>query len=94
MAQSEAGRGMGHEAVGVVEAVGAEVSSVKVGDVIVMPFAYSDGSCVFCREAIHTSCVHGGFFGTGEVDGGQAERCVSRRQTARSSSCRSARMTR
>ena len=38
-----------------------------------MPFAYSDGSCVFCEEGLQTSCIHGGFFGTGEVDGAQAE---------------------
>jgi threonine dehydrogenase-like Zn-dependent dehydrogenase len=46
---------------------------MKVGDVVVMPFAYSDGSCVFCHEGLQTSCVHGGFFGSGEVDGAQAE---------------------
>src|SRR5256714_401562 len=38
-----------------------------------MPFAYSDGTCVFCHEGLHTSCIHGGFFGTGDVDGAQAE---------------------
>jgi threonine dehydrogenase-like Zn-dependent dehydrogenase len=46
---------------------------MKVGDVVVMPFAYSDGTCDFCREGLHTSCVHGGFFGSGDVDGAQAE---------------------
>jgi threonine dehydrogenase-like Zn-dependent dehydrogenase len=64
---------MGHEAIGVVDAVGAEVRTMKVGDVVVMPFAYSDGSCVFCHEGLQTSCIHGGFFGSGEVDGAQAE---------------------
>src|SRR5947209_10407140 len=73
MEHSETGRRMGHEAVGVVEAVGADVRTVKVGDVVVMPFAYSDGTCVFCHEGLHTSCIHGGFFGTGDVDGAQAE---------------------
>jgi threonine dehydrogenase-like Zn-dependent dehydrogenase len=38
-----------------------------------MPFAYSDGTCTFCHEHLYTSCVHGGFFGTGEVAGAQAE---------------------
>ena len=42
---AETGRRMGHEAIGVVEAVGAEVRTVKRGDVVVMPFAYSDGTC-------------------------------------------------
>jgi len=64
---------MGHEAIGVVEAVGADVRTMKAGDVVVMPFAYSDGTCVFCREGLHTSCIHGGFFGAGDGDGAQAE---------------------
>src|SRR5438128_8074643 len=69
----ETGRRMGHEAIGIVEAVGSGVRTLKVGDVAVMPFAYSDGTCVFCHEGLHTSCVHGGFFGTVEVAGAQAE---------------------
>ncbi|HEX9445189.1 MAG TPA: alcohol dehydrogenase catalytic domain-containing protein, partial [Candidatus Binatia bacterium] len=73
MERSETGRRMGHEAIGVVEAVGADVRRIKTGDVVVMPFAYSDGACVFCREGLPTSCVHGGFFGTGQADGAQAE---------------------
>jgi hypothetical protein len=71
--RSETGRRMGHEAIGVVEAVGADVHTMKVGDVVVMPFAYSDGTCDFCHEGLHTSCIHGGFFGSGGVDGAQAE---------------------
>jgi threonine dehydrogenase-like Zn-dependent dehydrogenase len=73
MERGEAGRPMGHEAVGVVEAVGADLRTLKVGDVIVMPFAYSDGTCVFCHEGLHTSCIHGGFFGNEDVGGAQAE---------------------
>ena len=73
MERSETGRPMGHEAVGVVEAVGADVRTLKVGDVVVMPFAYSDGSCVFCHEGLQTSCIHGGFFGNADVGGAQAE---------------------
>lgn len=70
----EKGRRMGHEAIGVVEAVGADVRTVKRGHVVVMPFAYSDGTCMFCDEGLHTSCLHGGFFGTGgEAGGAQAE---------------------
>lgn len=62
------GNRMGHEAIGVVEAVGAAVRSIKVGALVAMPFAYSDGTCVHCQAGIHTSCVQGGFFG-----GAQAE---------------------
>ena len=64
---------LGHEAIGVVESVGADVRTIKRGDLVVMPFAYSDGTCVFCHEGLPTSCVHGGFFGTPEIAGAQAE---------------------
>jgi threonine dehydrogenase-like Zn-dependent dehydrogenase len=67
------GRPMGHEAIGIVESVGREVRTLKVGDLVVMPFAFSDGTCDFCHEGLHTSCVHGGFFGSVEVPGAQAE---------------------
>src|SRR5205809_867709 len=73
MEYSETGRRMGHEAIGVVQAVGGDVRSVRVGNLVVMPFAYSDGTCVFCREGLHTSCIHGGFFGTVDIPGAQAE---------------------
>ena len=64
---------MGHEAIGVVEAVGSEVRTLKKGDVVVMPFAFSDGTCAFCHEGLHTSCQQGGFFGSLDVGGAQAE---------------------
>src|SRR6267378_8503449 len=73
MEPGEPPRRMGHEAIGVVEAVGSGVRTVKIGDVVVMPFAFSDGTCLFCDDGLHTSCVHGGFFGTVEVAGAQAE---------------------
>ncbi len=74
LAPVETGRRMGHEAIGVVQAVGADVRTLKTGDVVVMPFAYSDGTCMFCDEGLQTSCIHGGFFGTGgEAGGAQAE---------------------
>src|SRR5436190_4084084 len=74
LAPTENGRAMGHEAIGIVEAVGDDVRKVKKGDFVVMPFAYSDGECPFCHEGLQTSCVHGGFFGNGgEAGGAQAE---------------------
>src|SRR5437588_4456782 len=73
MERSDAGRHMGHEAIGIVEDVGADVRTLKQGDLVVMPFAFSDGTCVFCRDGLQTSCVHGGFFGTDDVAGAQAE---------------------
>ncbi len=53
---------MGHEFIGVVEDTGSAVSTVKAGDFVIAPFAYFDNTCEFCREGLHTSCVHGGFF--------------------------------
>ncbi len=73
MEAGETARPMGHEAIGVVEDVGADVRNVKKGDLVVMPFAFSDGTCEFCHAGLHTSCLHGGFFGNAEVGGAQAE---------------------
>jgi threonine dehydrogenase-like Zn-dependent dehydrogenase len=73
MEHSDNGRVMGHEAVGVVEDVGADVRTIKRGDFVIMPFAFSDGTCMFCHDGLQTSCIHGGFFGTTEVAGAQAE---------------------
>jgi hypothetical protein len=64
---------MGHEFIGVVDAVGSDVRNVKPGDVVVAPFAWSDGTCVFCREGLHTSCLYGGWWGGTDLDGGQGE---------------------
>jgi hypothetical protein len=73
MEPSETGQRMGHEFIGIVEAVGSDVRTVKSGDVVVAPFAWSDGTCVFCQEGLHTSCVHGGFWARDGIDGGQGE---------------------
>jgi threonine dehydrogenase-like Zn-dependent dehydrogenase len=73
MERSDAGQSMGHEAIGVVEEVGADVRTVKPGDVVVMPFAFSDGTCAFCHEGMQTACVHVGFFGNNGMNGAQAE---------------------
>src|SRR6478672_8840201 len=73
MDPTESGRRMGHEFIGVVEAVGAEVHTVKPGNLVVAPFLWSDGTCVFCREGLQPSCLHGGRYGADDVDGGQGE---------------------
>jgi threonine dehydrogenase-like Zn-dependent dehydrogenase len=64
---------MGHEAIGVVEEVGSEVRTITPGQVVVMPFASSDGTCQFCHEGLQTACAHVGFFGYNGADGAQAE---------------------
>ena len=73
MERTPQGQSMGHEAMGIVEAVGSAVAKVKVGDFVIMPFAYSDGRCDFCHEGLQTACTHGGFFGFAGLNGAQAE---------------------
>ncbi|MGA6163728.1 zinc-dependent alcohol dehydrogenase family protein [Amycolatopsis magusensis] len=70
---TEQGQRIGHEFLGVVEDAGREVRTVKAGDLVVAPFVYSDNTCDFCREGLHTSCRNGGNWGVHDVDGGQGE---------------------
>lgn len=70
---SEHGDRIGHEFLGVVEDVGAEVSGLTPGDLVVAPFAWSDNTCDFCRDGLHTSCRRGGLWGANGADGGQGE---------------------
>ena len=63
--------GIGHEAVGVIESIGGEVSTLAPGDLVVVPFAYSDNNCRNCQFGFQTACTNGGFFG-GDL-GAQAE---------------------
>lgn len=65
---------IGHEFIGVVEQVGDQVGELAVGDFVISPFSWSDGTCRNCRAGFHTACDHGSFFGQGgEGEGGQAE---------------------
>ena len=73
MPNDDVGRRMGHEFIGVVEAVGRAVTTVRAGDLVLSPFLWSDGTCVFCREGLQSECLHGGRYGWGDVDGGQGE---------------------
>src|SRR3954463_15705694 len=59
------GQRMGHEAISVVEEVGSKVQRIRRGQVVIMPFTDSDGTCTFCEEGLHTACVHRDFFGNG-----------------------------
>jgi threonine dehydrogenase-like Zn-dependent dehydrogenase len=69
MPDSQQGRPMGHEFLGVVEDVGADVTGLKPGDLVVTPFVWADNTCDFCAQGLHTSCRHG----LNGVDGGQGE---------------------
>ncbi len=64
---------IGHEFVGVVEQVGAEVRSIAEGDFVIAPFKFSDGTCAHCRAGWTSNCVAGAPFGTDGIDGGQGE---------------------
>jgi threonine dehydrogenase-like Zn-dependent dehydrogenase len=73
MPPSQIGNRMGHEFIGIVEAIGTDVRTVKRGDLVVAPFAWSDGTCEFCLQGLQTSCLHGGWWGGVTLDGGQGE---------------------
>jgi threonine dehydrogenase-like Zn-dependent dehydrogenase len=64
---------IGHEFIGVVEEVGAEVRGIAVGDLVIAPFIFSDGTCPHCRTGVTICCAAGGSFGNGVYDGGQGE---------------------
>ena len=73
MPLNEDGRRMGHEFIGVVEDLGSDVTTLRRGDLVVAPFVWADNTCDFCQEGLHTSCRHGGGWGSPGVDGGQGE---------------------
>jgi alcohol dehydrogenase len=69
------GRILGHEAVGTVEAVGAGVKNVAVGDRVLVSCISACGRCRFCREGSYGQCLGGGGWILGhKIDGTQAER--------------------
>lgn len=71
-------RQIGHEFVGVVEEVGAEVRTVRPGQFVIAPFRYSCGECAHCRYGVHTSCVKGGQgWGGQDGDGHPTPACQS-----------------
>ncbi len=68
----EVGSRVGHEPMGIVEAVGDAVTSVTPGDRVFAPFVISCGECEFCRRGLYTSCVNGDSWG-GDNGGAQGE---------------------
>ena len=77
----ERGMRLGHEFVGIVEAVGKDVTSVKVGDRVVASAMFVDGQCHHCSRDLPSACEHGGLFGSPlfahhggpDIQGGQSE---------------------
>ena len=68
------GRILGHEAVGTVTTIGTAVTSVKVGDRVVVSCVSACGRCRYCREGMYGQCLGGGGWILGNtIDGTQAE---------------------
>lgn len=66
---------VGHEMVGVVEAVGADVKTVKTGDRVTVNVETFCGECFFCKKGFVNNCTdpHGGWALGCRIDGGQTE---------------------
>lgn len=62
------GATIGHECVGVVEEVGAEVSAFKPGDFVIVPFCHSDNTCAHCRAGVQSACPQGGMTTSGQSE--------------------------
>ncbi len=74
MPADETGSPMGHEFIGVVDQVGADVTGLAPGDPVISPFAWADNTCPICRDGFQTACPHGGFYGNWETGDAQAEK--------------------
>jgi threonine dehydrogenase-like Zn-dependent dehydrogenase len=67
------GSRLGHEFIGIVSEVGADVRTLRVGELVIAPFSIGDGSCPACQAGLYTSCPQSGTWGAPGYDGGQGE---------------------
>jgi alcohol dehydrogenase len=67
------GRVLGHEGVGIIEAVGAAVSTFKPGDHVLISCITACGRCDYCRRGMYSHCTTGGWILGNAIDGTQAE---------------------
>ena len=67
------GRILGHEGVGVIEAVGSSVTSFHAGDLVLISCITACGICDFCRRRMPSHCRTGGWILGNTIDGTQAE---------------------
>jgi alcohol dehydrogenase len=67
------GRILGHEGVGIVDAVGSAVSLFKVGDPVLISCISACGRCINCRRQMYSHCTTGGWILGNRIDGTQAE---------------------
>jgi len=63
-----AGDTIGHECVGVVEEVGAEVRAFRPGDFVIVPFDHCDNTCPHCQAGAQSACVNLGFTTSGQAE--------------------------
>ncbi|MEO8318711.1 MAG: zinc-dependent alcohol dehydrogenase family protein [Bradyrhizobium sp.] len=67
------GRILGHEGVGIVDAVGPAVTAFKPGDRVLISCITACGKCEYCRRGMYSHCTTGGWILGNEIDGTQAE---------------------
>jgi alcohol dehydrogenase len=67
------GRILGHEGVGIVDAVGSAVTAFKVGDSVLISCVSACGKCANCRRQMYSHCSTGGWILGNSIDGTQAE---------------------
>lgn len=67
------GRILGHEGVGVIESIGGNVTTLKVGDHVLISCITADGKCEYCRRGMFSHCLDGGWLLGHQIDGTQAE---------------------
>jgi alcohol dehydrogenase len=67
------GRILGHEGVGLVESVGAGVTTFRAGDHVLISCISACGKCEYCRKGMYSHCTTGGWILGNEIDGTQAE---------------------
>ena len=67
------GRILGHEGVGVIDAVGSAVTAFKVGDKVLISCISACGKCAYCRKLMYSHCTTGGWILGNTIDGTQAQ---------------------
>jgi alcohol dehydrogenase len=67
------GRILGHEGVGIIDAVGSGVTAFKVGDPVLISCVSACGKCAYCRRQMYSHCTTGGWILGNSIDGTQAE---------------------
>ena len=67
------GRILGHEGVGIVDEVGAAVTTFKKGDRVLISCISACGRCTYCRKQMYSHCTSGGWILGNSIDGTQAE---------------------